>query len=60
MEITLKFYLYQIFAVFIIWLGMTLFLGEMYDSGKIIYYLVTSWLLFLIVMALKKWFKDKR
>lgn len=53
LEITLKFYLYQIYGVFIIWLGMTLFLDKMYDSGIMIYYLVSSWLLFLIVMAVK-------
>lgn len=60
MEVTLKFYLYQILAVFIIWLGMTFFLDHMFDSGKIIYYLVTSWLLFLIVMAVKKWRSDRK
>lgn len=60
LEVTLKFYLYQILAVFIIWLGMTLFLEQMYDSGKIIYYLVTSWLLFLIVMAVKKWNRERK
>ena len=60
MEMKLKFYLYQIYAVFVIWLGMTIFLDKMYDSGKIIYYLVTSWLLFLIVLAVKKWRRDKQ
>lgn len=59
-EVTLKFYLYQILGVFIIWLGMTFFLDKMYDSGKIIYYLVTSWLLLLIVLAVKQWLRDRR
>lgn len=56
----LKFYLYQILGVFIIWLGMTFFLDKMYDSGKIIYYVVSSWLLFLIVLAIKKWVRDRK
>lgn len=56
----LKFYLYQILGVFIIWLGMTFFLDKMYDSGKIIYYVVSSWLLFLIVLTVKKWLRDRK
>lgn len=60
MKVDLKFYLYQILAVFIIWLGMTFFLDKMFDSGKIIYYVVTSWLLFLIVLAVKQWFRERK
>lgn len=59
MEVKLKFYLYQILGVLIIWLGMTFFLDKMYDSGKYIYYAVTSWLLFLIVLAIKQWFRER-
>lgn len=39
---------------------MTFFLDEMYQAGKIIYYLVTSWLLFLLVMSVKKWRQDRK
>lgn len=44
-----KFYLYQIIAIAIIWGGMAFFFQELYTSGKVIFYVVTSWLLFLIV-----------
>lgn len=57
-----KFYGYQILGVLIIWLGMTFFLKDITGSGKLIYYVVTSWLLFLIVVTLKNIFstnKDK-
>jgi len=60
LEVTLKFYLYQLLAVFIIWLGMTFFTDSMLESGKIIYYLVTSWMLLLIVLTVKKWIRDTR
>ena len=59
MEVGLKFYLYQILGVLIIWLGMTFFLEKIDGSGKIIYYVVTSWLLFLIVLAVKKFFAER-
>lgn len=60
MEIGLKFYLYQILGVFIIWLGMTFFLDKIDGPGKLIYYVVTSWLLFLFVLTGKKFIADRR
>lgn len=59
-KIDLKFYGYQILGVFIIWLGMTFFLDDIHGGGKYIYYAVTSWLLFLIVLAVKKFFSDRQ
>lgn len=59
-KMDLKFYLYQILGVLIIWLGMTFFLDKMDGSGKLIYYVVTSWLLFLIVLAGKKLVADRK
>lgn len=59
-KIDLKFYLYQILGVLIIWLGMTFFLDNIDGGGTIIYYIVTSWLLFLIVLAGKKFFADRK
>ncbi|MGM8363892.1 hypothetical protein ACLIBG_00290 [Virgibacillus sp. W0181] len=55
----LKFYGYQILGVFIIWLGMLFFLSDMLDSGRIIFYVVTSWLLLLIVLFLKQFFRER-
>lgn len=60
MKIDLKFYLYQILGVIIIWLGMTFFLDKIDGAGKIIYYVVTSWLLFLFVLAGKKLIADRK
>lgn len=59
-KIDLKFYLYQILGVLIIWIGMTFFVEDITGAGKIIYYGLTSWLLFLIVLAVKKFFNDRK
>jgi len=60
MEMKLSFYLYQILGVGIIWIGMTIFLDKIDDTGMIIYYVVTSWFLFLIVLAVKKYLRDRQ
>jgi hypothetical protein len=59
-EIKIKFLGYQIIAIGIIWAGMAFFFSDMMESGKIIFYVVTSWLLFLIVLFLKKIVKDRK
>lgn len=56
----LSFYLYQILGVGVIWGGMTYFLDEIHGNGIYIYYAVTSWLLFLIVVAIRQWIADRR
>ena len=48
-----KFFGFQILAISIIWIGMTIFFKEMARSGVIIYYVLTSWLLFLIVVYIR-------
>lgn len=58
-EITLKFYLYQILAILVIWSGMTYFKDSFHSGGMIIYYLVTGWLLLLIVVTIRRYFGDK-
>lgn len=60
MQIDVKFYLYQIAFVLVIWIGMTFFRSEIFGVGTFIYYAVTSWLLFLIVLAVKQFFRDRR
>ncbi len=59
-KVDLKFYLYQILGVLIIWIGMTIFLDDLFGVGRIIYYVVTSWLLFLIVLTVKKFINDRK
>jgi len=39
---------------------MTIFLDKIDDTGMIIYYVVTSWFLFLIVLAVKKYLRDRQ
>lgn len=53
----MKFLGYQILAIGIIWGGMAFFFKDMDQVGKIIFYIVTSWLLFLIVLFVKSYFK---
>ncbi len=55
-----KFFGYQIIAVSIIWIGMTIFFKKMDGSGVIIYYVVTSWLLFLLVIYFKNKYKQRK
>lgn len=57
---TIKFLLYQIIAIGIIWGGMAFFFNDLYDSGRIIFYIVTSWLLFLIVLFVKEVLRNRR
>lgn len=59
MNIPIKILLYQVIAVLIIWSGMAFFFNDLYDSGRIIFYVVTSWLLFLIVLLLKALYRKK-
>lgn len=53
----MKFLGYQILAIAVIWTGMAFFFKDMDQVGKIIFYVVTSWLLFLIVLFIKNYFK---
>jgi uncharacterized membrane protein len=59
-EIGFKYFLYQIIGVLIIWLGMTYFLDDIFGVGKIIYYVVTSWLLFLIVIMIRTFIETRK
>ncbi len=56
----MRFLLYQILVIGLIWGGMLLFWNDLYDQGRIIFYIVTSWFLFLIVLFVKEWIKSKK
>jgi len=56
----IKFLLYQILAIGIIWSGMAFFFDDLYKQGKIIFYIVTSWLLFLLVLLVKEIVKYRK
>ncbi|WP_174615907.1 hypothetical protein [Virgibacillus ihumii] len=55
----MKFFGYQILAIGVIWGGMTIFFSEMDQISKYIYYGVTSWLLFLIVIYVKQYIRQR-
>lgn len=55
----MKFLGYQILAIGIIWLGMIFFFKDMDTVGQYIFYGVTSWLLFLIVLFIKQFIKKE-
>ncbi|GIO25336.1 hypothetical protein [Oceanobacillus sp. J11TS1] len=56
----MKLLLGQFFIIFIVWAGLLTFFQDMSDASKIIFYLVTSWLLLLIVLIIKTWIRDKK
>ncbi|GAA0441401.1 hypothetical protein GCM10008983_18200 [Lentibacillus halophilus] len=53
----MKIMVYQIIGIGIIWTGMAFFFQDMDQLSKIIFYVVTSWLLFLIVLLIKQFIK---
>lgn len=59
-EITIKILVGQLIMIAFIWTGMAFFLSDMGAVGKYVFYLTTSWLLFLIVIILKTLYKSKR
>ena len=60
MKVDLKFYGYQLLGVLIIWIGMSFFVDDMMPSGKFIYYLVTSWMLLLVVLFIKQFIRERK
>lgn len=44
---------------FVVWLGLFSFLDSMDDGSKVIFYLVTSWLLLLVVLIIKDLFRRR-
>lgn len=50
----MKLVLYQIIGIGFIWIGMVFFFSDMQPASKILFYCVTSWLLFLIVIYVKQ------
>lgn len=59
-EVGIKFYIYQLIGVLVVWLGMTYFIDDIGGDMKIIYYIVTSWMLFILVLTIKKFFSDRK
>ena len=55
-----KLLLAQLGMIAFIWVGMVFFINEMSDTSKWIFYIVTSWLLFLIVMVVKDFIRQRK
>ncbi|MCM3739493.1 hypothetical protein M3210_04340 [Oceanobacillus luteolus] len=55
-----KLLLAQLGVIGVIWIGMAFFFSDMTDTSKRIFYIVTSWLLFIIVMVVKNFIRQKR
>lgn len=55
-----KMLLAQLGMIAFVWVGMVFFFKEMSETSKLIFYLVTSWLLFLIVMVVKDVIRQRK
>ncbi|MFD1360769.1 hypothetical protein [Lentibacillus salinarum] len=58
--ITIKFLVYQIIGLGVIWIGMAFFFQEMDQVSKFVFYVATSWLLFLIVTLISQLVKRRK
>lgn len=56
----MKILLGQFALVLFIWLGLLSFFDSMDDGSKVIFYLVTSWLLLLVVLIVKEFFRGRK
>ncbi|GGA88846.1 hypothetical protein [Ornithinibacillus halotolerans] len=52
--------IYQIIIIAFVWTGMVFFLDEMDQLSKMIFYVVTSWLLLLIVLLVKQFISQRK
>ncbi|WP_156291970.1 hypothetical protein [Oceanobacillus salinisoli] len=56
----MKLLLGQLGLIAVIWVGMAIFFNDMNEASKIIFYLVTSWALFLLVIIIKTWIRERK
>ncbi|AXI08365.1 hypothetical protein CV093_05485 [Oceanobacillus sp. 143] len=56
----MKLLLGQLAIIALVWLGMAFYFPDMNEGSKIIFYLVTSWMLFLIVGVVKTWLHNRK
>ncbi|MFS0674578.1 hypothetical protein [Ornithinibacillus sp. 179-J 7C1 HS] len=52
--------IYQILIIAVIWIGMLFFIHDMDQLSKMIFYLVTSWLLLLVVLLVKEVIRKRK
>lgn len=56
----MKLLLGQFVIILIVWIGLFTFLQDMSEASKYIFYLVTSWLLLLVVLIIKAWIRERK
>lgn len=56
----MKILLGQFALVLFVWIGLFSFFDSMNDGSKVIFYLVTSWLLLLVVLIVKEFFRGRK
>lgn len=59
-EMAIKILIYQIIIVGVIWIGMAVFFQEMDPVSQFIFYVATSWLLFLMVILISQLIKRRK
>ncbi|HAM80307.1 hypothetical protein [Ornithinibacillus bavariensis] len=52
--------LYQFLAMAVLWIGLIFFYDEMNNLSRFIFYLVTSWVLLLLVLLVKQVIRNRR
>ncbi|MFS0752519.1 hypothetical protein [Oceanobacillus sp. 1P07AA] len=50
----------QLVITALIWMGMASFYDQMNELNTWIFYLVTSWMLLLLVLVIKEWLRLKK
>lgn len=55
-----KMLLAQLGIITLVWIGMAFFFSDMSNTSKIIFYIVTSWFLFLIVIVIKDFLRTRK
>jgi len=58
--LVLKFLGYQLIAIAVIWTGMAFFFDKLKGFELTVFYVVTGWLIFLIISFIKGIVKGKR
>ncbi|RKQ31418.1 hypothetical protein D8M06_13935 [Oceanobacillus halophilus] len=56
----MKLLLGQFVLIAIIWIGMLMFYSDMNEASRIIFYLVTSWMLFILVGIIKVFMRERK
>ncbi|GIO27917.1 hypothetical protein [Ornithinibacillus bavariensis] len=52
--------LYQFLAMAVLWIGLIFFYDEMNNLSRFIFYLVTSWVLLLLVLLVKQVIRNRK